>query len=114
MHKTTPVTKIYLAQNIVNAEAENTALQVAFWYLCKQRPREECPVGVSPKGPLGRSLDLLLWQRLTGTSEYGARRVSLGLAKNRTLIGSNQKALNPRGGQVDVLPSENSLTGQED
>lgn len=41
--------------------------------------REEGPIFVSPEELLGRSLDLLLWQRLTGAGEFEACRVSLGM-----------------------------------
>lgn len=41
--------------------------------------RDEGPIFVSPEELLGRSLDLLLWQRLTGASEFEACRVSLGM-----------------------------------
>lgn len=41
--------------------------------------RKEGPIFVSPEEQLGRSLDLPLWQRLTGADEFEACRVFLGV-----------------------------------
>ena len=65
--------------------------------------RKEGPIFVSPEEQLGRSLDLPLWQRLTGADEFEACRVFLGvgslgegsepweLVRNKALIEFNKK-----------------------
>lgn len=84
--------------------------------------------GVAPDAVLGRSPDLLLWQRLTAAGEYEASRFPVGevgtpregsgpcggLGKIGTSTGSDQRALSPLGSQKDALPSESLLTERED